>query len=221
MCFSAGSSFAAGAVLTAIGVVSIKKAIIPEQISFASIPLIFAVQQITEGFLWVSLSNSAYVSLQDVSIYNFLFFAQVVWPVWVPFSVIKLEPKNKRKKSEKVLLVIGVIVSLYLLYCLLTFPVQASIVGNHIAYKQDYPKSLSQIGGILYFLATIAPPFFSKIKKMWMLGTAVLISYIITAVFYTGYIISVWCFFASVISIAVAFIMHELQKRDSSKHLIK
>lgn|SRR3989338_8253485 len=214
MCFSASASFGAGVVLSVIGVASIKKAKSPSQIVFASIPLIFAVQQITEGFVWLSLSNPAYASLQEVATYNFLFFAQVVWPVWVPFAILKLEPKERRRMSEKILVVIGGLVSIYLAYCLLTFPVEAKIVGYHISYEQNYPAAISRYCGFLYIVATIVPPFFSQISRMWILGTTILISYIITTIFYTDYIISVWCFFASIISIAVYAILYKLNNSN-------
>src|SRR6478735_5488520 len=124
MCFSAGASFGAGIILSVIGVASIKKVQTSSQIIFACIPLIFAVQQITEGFVWLSLSNSAYASSQQVATYNFLFFAQVVWPIWVPFAIFKLEPKERRRRAEIILVIIGVLVSLYFAYCLLTFHVE-------------------------------------------------------------------------------------------------
>ena len=57
MCFSASASFGAGIVLTGIGVASIKKSDTRSKSLFASIPLIFGIQQITEGFLWLALSN--------------------------------------------------------------------------------------------------------------------------------------------------------------------
>jgi len=210
MCFSAGASFGAGVVLSVIGVASIKKAQLPSQIIFASIPLIFAVQQITEGLVWVSLTNPGYASLQQVATYNFLFFAQVVWPVWVPFAIMKLEPKATRRKSGKILVGIGALVSLYLAYCLLTFPVDAKILGYHISYGQNYPAAIGPYCGVLYIISTIVPPFFSRVSRMWMLGTTILISYIITTIFYTDYIVSVWCFFASIISISVFAIMNKL-----------
>lgn len=210
MCFSATASFGAGVILSVVGVASIEKAKSPSQIIFASIPLIFAVQQFTEGLLWLSLSNPAYASLQQVTTYNFLFFAQVVWPVWVPFAVLKLEPKNRQRKSGKFLVGIGSLVSVYLAYCLLTFPVEAKILEYHISYQQNYPAAFGLFCAVLYIVATILPPFFSHIRGMWMLGVTILISYVISAIFYTDYIVSVWCFFASIISIAVYAILHEL-----------
>lgn len=212
MCFSASASFGAGAVLTVVGIATIRKTQTPEQLPFASIPLIFALQQITEGFLWLSLTDPAYTSLQDVMTYNFLFFAQVAWPVWVPFSVLKLEPPERRRTLEKILVATGALVSLYLGYCLLSYPVGAKIIGYHISYEQDYPSVLGLGGGLLYMIATVGPPFFSRIKRVWLLGITVLISYVITAVLYTDYIVSVWCFFASIISISIYAVVYNLNR---------
>jgi hypothetical protein len=208
MCFSATASFGAGIMLSGIGIASIKKADTSSKLFFACIPLIFGVQQITEGFIWLALSNPDFIPMKEPSTYLFLFFAQIVWPFWVPFSILKLEKDQRRKKIEKILMIVGAIVSIYLAYCLIFFKVEAKIIGMHISYFQDYPKDLSHYGGILYVLATIAPPFFSSVKKMWILGAAILISYIITTIFYTDYIVSVWCFFAAIISITVYAIMY-------------
>jgi len=210
MCFSASASFGAAVVLSVIGVASIKKTKAPKQIIFASIPLLFSVQQIAEGFIWLSISNPAYASLQQISTYIFLFFAQVLWPIWVPFAILKLEPREKRRRIEIILVGIGTLVSLYLANCLLTFHVEAKIIGYHISYHQDYPETIRDHFGFLYIIATIVPPFISRIKRMWILGTTILISYIITKIFYTDYVISVWCFFASIISLAVYAILYEL-----------
>ena len=178
---------------------------------FACIPLFFAVQQLTEGFLWITLPNPALDNIQNILTNIFLFFAQVLWPLWVPIAVLLLEKGKTRKKIQKVLVGIGLLVSFYLGYCLLSFHVEAIIVGHHITYKQDYPHSFATYGGLLYVISTIAPPFFSHIKRMWMLGVTVLISYLITEIFYESYIVSVWCFFASVISISVYVIMLEVK----------
>lgn len=211
MCFSASASFSAGIVLSVIGIASFKKVKAPSQIPFASIPLIFAIQQISEGFLWLALTDPAYDSMRQFSTITFLFFAQVVWPIWVPFSIFKLEKDEKRKIPAKILLLIGAVVSLCLAYCLISYPVRGEIIGHHIVYEQDYPAELSKYGGLLYIIATITPPFFSTIKRMWTLGAAIFISYVITSVFYEDYIVSVWCFFASIISISVYAIMWQIK----------
>jgi hypothetical protein len=219
MCFSASASFGAGIVLTVIGVASIKKTHHRSQLLFATIPLIFGVQQIAEGILWLSLPNPDYVNTQKISTYIFLFFAQILWPLWVPIAILLLEKNATRKNIQMVLVGGGIVVGLYLAYCLISFNVEAKIIGYHIAYLQDYPSSLRKYVVILYALATIAPSFFSHIKKMWMLGISILISYIVTAIFYEHYILSVWCFFSSIISLSIYAIMVEISNAEKHKRV--
>lgn len=216
MCFSTSASFGAGAILAVIGVASIKKAKSPSETFFASIPLIFSFQQFTEGFVWLSLSNPTYAFLQQISTYTFLFIAQVIWPTWVPLSIFLLEKKSKRKIIQKILIGIGIMVSAYLGFCLLSYHVEAKIMDYHISYELDFPVFLSKYGSIFYIIATIAPSYFSSVKRMWMLGTAILISYIISTIFYTDYVVSVWCFFASIISLTVFIIIYEINKSSQT-----
>ena len=217
MCFSASASFGAGVVLSVIGVATLKKVNHRSQLAFASIPLIFAVQQFTEGFLWLSLTHAEYASLSKITTYLFLFIAQIIWPFWVPFSILILDKKERRNTFGKTMLIIGTTVSIYLAYCLLKFPVEGKVIGYHIAYLQEYPESLSLFGGIFYVIATIAPPFFSPYKRMWTMGIAILISYIISTLFYNEYIVSVWCFFASIISISIYGVMLQIKTERKLK----
>ena len=218
MCFSASSSFGAGIVLTVIGAASIKKVSHPSHLLFAGIPLIFGVQQIAEGILWITLPNNGFLMTQRIFTFIFLSFAQTVWPIWVPIAVMLLEKNTTRKNIQKVLIGAGLLVGVYLSYCLLMFHVEAKIVGHHITYVQNYPSSPRNFGFVLYGMATILPPFFSHIKRMWMLGVSISISYIITAIFYEHYILSVWCFFSSIISLSVYAIMIEISNTQRQKH---
>jgi hypothetical protein len=216
MCFSATASFGAGALLTVIGIASLKKTKHRSQYLFAGIPLIFGVQQFAEGVLWVSIPAANATRLQEVSTYLFLFFAQVVWPIWVPVSIERLEQKGKSRPIQKLWIVAGWLVGLYLGFCLVMFHVEANIKGHHIAYFQDYPIILKKYVIILYAMAIIVPPFFSHIKKMWLLGVTILISYLITILFYDQYMLSVWCFFSSIISISIYLIMRQIAKQEQA-----
>lgn len=219
MCFSMSASFSAGVVLSVIGVAAVKKAPTRQQLLFAGIPLIFAVQQIAEGFLWLALSNPSFLFLQGVMTHVFLFFAQVVWPVCVPLAILLIEDNKKKKAFQRMLVYTGIVVSLYLGFCLIFYDVNTEILGKHVSYKQAYPAMLSHYGGVLYMIATILPPLFSSIKRLWMLSLVIAVSYLITAFFYTDYIVSVWCFFASVISGVIYFFVGRL-KPVNTLHLV-
>ena len=213
MCFSMTASFSAGLVLSAIGVASLRRADTPAKKVFASIPFVFSIQQVAEGFVWLSLSNPLFKFAEFPATTIFLFIAQVVWPFYVPLSIALLEENEFRKKILQPLIPIGILISIYLGFCLMIYPVKASIVGYHISYAQNYPAKFSSAGSILYVIATVLPPFISSIKRMFYLAIAISVSYIITQIFYTDYVVSVWCFFASVISITIFIIMPEIKKK--------
>jgi hypothetical protein len=214
MCFSATASFSAGIVLTVIGVASIRKSNHKSQLFFASIPFIFGVQQFAEGILWVTISQGNYFVLQKMATYIFLFFAHVLWPLWVPIAILLIEKTNSRKLFQKLYVAIGIIVSVYLGYCLINYNVEAKIEGQHINYILGYSNLMNNFWIFLYALATIAPPFFSHIKRMWILGITILISYLITQIFYEHYILSVWCFFSSIISLIVYYFVKRLSRKS-------
>lgn len=220
MCFSASASFGAGIIISTIGVVSLNKVQTPLQYFFAVIPLFFAAQQISEGFLWLALSDSSYAPLEWITTYTFLFFAQIVWPFWIPFSILLLEKESKNKNILKVFLAIGTVVSIYLAYCLISYNVQAKIIGHHISYIQDYPAIFNRYSGVLYVMATVLPPYFSSINKLWILSVAIFISYVITTILYNDYIVSVWCFFASIISALILVLIQEMKVARKEEPLL-
>jgi len=53
MCFSAEASFIAGGILSIAGIVTLAKTQNPSYRALASIPLLFGLQQIGEGFVWL------------------------------------------------------------------------------------------------------------------------------------------------------------------------
>lgn len=220
MCFSATVSFGTGAVLSAIGLATLKKVKEPSQIAFAGIPLIFAVQQLSEGVVWLSLQNPRFSAYETSSTLIFLLFAQVIWPLLVPLSVLLVEQEKLRKKILFSIVLAGCIVALYRLNVVL-HGTHARIVNNHIAYDFDLTTNLDIPVAVLYIISTVLSPFFSSIKKMWVVGLAILISLLLTVLFLREYVISVWCFFAAVISGVIFFVMDELRKPRDLAHSIK
>jgi hypothetical protein len=207
MCFSATASFGISAALLAGGVASLKKAKTPKQIPFAMIPFVFSVQQVCEGFVWLSFKDPAYAGTGIGATYAFLVFAQVIWPSLVPYSIYLMEEDPSKKKILRILTITGVILSIYLLFSLLFYPVKASAGAGHIAYDLDRPVEANYITAVLYVIAIIAPPFVSGIRKMSGIGFFNLVSFLITVVFFSENIISIWCFFAAAISIGVFLVL--------------
>jgi hypothetical protein len=212
MCFSASASFGAGAVLLVMGIASVKQCSKPSQILFASIPLFFAAQQIAEGFLWLSFLNPSFAVCRQPATYLFLIFAQIIWPTWVPFSIRLLEKNTSRKKLLDIPLGIGLSVSAYLTFRLVTQQVGATILGWHISYDIGLPDAVLHSSTVFYFIATVTPSFISSIRKMWLFGFSAAAAYIISYLLFEPYLISVWCFLAAIMSSAVITIIIDMYK---------
>lgn len=216
MCFSAEASFVAGGVLAVVGVASVKNAKSADQIPFAAIPFLFAVQQSAEGTVWLGLGIANAESWRQFPIYIFLILAQVVWPFWVPLSVLLLEKNSLRRKIMQVILSMGVAISFYLLYCLFAYDVSAEIHSGHIKYALDFPLHFVWLTNIFYFVPTVIPLFICSIKKMVLLGIMVLISLIVAQVYFEAHLISVWCYSAAIISITIFWISADFRKRPAT-----
>jgi len=207
MCFSAEVSFGASAVITAVGVVALKKNKQKERMFFAAIPLMFGIQQFIEGWLWLALQNDEYRFLESAATFGFLIFAQLIWPVWVPLSTYQLESNYKRKRWMALALAMGIVLFIILGYRMLFYPVSAHIDGQHIFYQVGHFKSTNWWSGILYLFPAAVPFILSSKRQINYLGIAMLLFFVVSKVFYLKYMISTWCMFAAVLSIYIVFIL--------------
>lgn len=215
MCFSATVSFTAGAGLALVGSIALRKAKTTSQYVLAGIPILFALQQLTEGLLWLALSHAAYARWADLAMYLFLAFAQTVWPILVPLSMLLFEKDPLRKKILFALLGTGILAALYLGYSLLNFNATARIEEHHIKYSLQFPFQSRLLRGIPYMLATAISPFVSSHKLLRLLGWVLVISYVLTAIIYTNYLTSAWCFFGSILSMLILFIIIKLNSQQA------
>jgi hypothetical protein len=209
MCFSAEASFASSAVLTAVGVASVRNVSRSEQRVFAAIPLLFAAQQFSEGVVWTTLKSGAYARLQDAAVAAFLVAALMLWPVVVPLSIWLMEEGRQRKFVLSCILAAGVAVSLLYAYCLISFDVFPRIDGFHIQYIDNFPTNIIKMTYPLYLVSTILPLFISSVRRMPVFGVLIAVSCAVTGIFYAGYLTSVWCFFAALISATIYWILIE------------
>lgn len=212
MCFSAGASFTAGALLSVAGAATLMEARKQSQKLFGVIPLIFAVQQFAEGCLWLILQNPDNEVIRKISTYTFLIAADIIWPSMIPLSILLMEKKESRKKILKILLVIGIIVSTYYAALLMIFNVVPRIENCHIKYISAAPKITGHIAFLLYLIVTLTPLFITTVRRMYILGILMFLSILVTVIFYIGNITSVWCFFAAVLSVAIFWILRGMNR---------
>ena len=200
MCFSASASFIAGTSLSAVGVAALKRTQARTERPFAMIPLLFGIQQMTEGVIWLTFSHDAPVLKQTMT-YLYSGFSHVLWPIYVPFAIGVLEAVRWRKKAISAFQAVGVAVGLYLLYFIVTRPVVAEIAGSHIIYVSPHFYLLPVM--VLYLAATCVSAFVSSHPFLRLFGVLALVFFLVAYVVYARALVSIWCFFAAILSMLI------------------
>jgi len=95
-------SFAAGAVLLPVGAYCIGQAIRKNwtYLGLASVPVLFGIQKISEGFVWLGLQhdNPAWTHAGGLV---FLFFALALWPFWFPLQSARACSQSHHSGGER------------------------------------------------------------------------------------------------------------------------
>jgi len=216
MCFSATASFAAGGFLLGLGAVTLKTARHAREMPFAAIPFLFAVQQLTEGVIWWTFSHQLPL-INSISTHVYSFFSHVLWPVYVPMAVLFIEPPGWRRRALMAVAATGASVGAYLLYVLVAFPVVSQPVGQHIEYVS--PHFFAALTMTLYLTATTASLLLSAHVRVRIFGTLSALAFAAAYVFYARWFISVWCFFAALLSVLVYFHFAALRLKGNSHQL--
>lgn len=111
---------------------------------------------------------------------------------------------------------LGFLLSIGEIYCLSAYHVESRIYGHHIEYLITYPRPFVAVSEIVYGIATLIPCFISSFKKMRWFAIVLATSLILTGIFYQAWLISVWCFFAALLSIIIYRILIAQNKKQTA-----
>jgi hypothetical protein len=201
MCFSATANFVGSGVLGTVGVVTFTKVKHRRELLFASLPILFAVHQFIEGFVWLGLDGILSPEVAHDMAAAFMLYAQGLLPYLLPLSVLLFEPNAKSRRRMLPFLVLGVGISLYILWALTAFPLQLYVRGNSIVYIN--PATNNTAVAVLYVIATCGALFFSEIRMMVILGAVNLAILVVVMVVKRYAFTSVWCAYAAVASVII------------------
>ncbi|MEK7620474.1 MAG: DUF6629 family protein [Patescibacteria group bacterium] len=198
MCFSATASFAASAVLGTTGIAALSTVKDRRDYFLAAVPVLFAVQQFIEGMVWLTLGQGL---LTESLAYGFLFFAFLLWPVYIPLAVWAHERNPSRKCMLRYLIFFGSIGSFYLLVVLFSQSLGVELAGNSLCYKIGAPFEVPGI--ILYVSVTVGALLISSSRFVQWFGALTLLSAAFAWFAYEKAFTSVWCFFAAALSLLI------------------
>lgn len=200
MCFSAPASFIAGTALSVVGVAALRNTRARSEVPVAMIPLLFGTQQLIEGVIWLTFSYEAPLLKQTMT-YMYSGFSHVLWPIYVPFAVGTMEAVRWRKRAIFAFLIPGIAVALYLLYYIVATPMVAEVVGSHIVYVSPHFYIVWVM--VLYLASTCVSCFFSSHGFVKLFGGLMLLSFIASYIVHVAALVSIWCFFAAILSFLI------------------
>jgi hypothetical protein len=201
MCFSAAANFVGSTALGAIGVVTLTKVKHRRELLFASLPILFAVHQFIEGFVWLGLDGILSPAVTHDMGAAFMLYAQGLLPFLLPLSVLLFEPDGKGRRRMLPFLAIGVGTTLYILWALTAYPTQIFVKGNSIVYINQATNNTAV--AVLYVIATCGSLFMSKERPMVIFGAANLTILLIVMAFKRYAFTSLWCAYAAIASVII------------------
>jgi hypothetical protein len=201
VCFSANANFVGSGVLGSVGVVTLTKVKHRRELLFASLPILFAVHQFIEGFVWLGLDGTFSPAVAHDMGAAFMLYAQGLLPFLLPMSVLLFEPDAKSRRRMLPFLVLGGATTLYILWALTAFPLQLYVRHNSIVYINQATNNIAV--AVLYVIATCGALFFSKIKMMVVFGAANLAILVAVMVYKRYAFTSLWCAYAAVASVII------------------
>ena len=213
MCFSATASFTTAAILIPTGIYCLNEANQLEKPywAFAMFPFIFGLQQLLEGGVWLALLKGDAMTARAFAL-GFLLFSHVFWVGWVPYSSYLTESSARFKRVFKIFTIIGVLFGASMFVPLLFIPewLTASIVNDSIHYKLMFFSGAYVSQPMLtavYAILILLPLMLSSDRYHNILGVLTLFSGLLAWISFNWVFVSVWCYFAAVISLYIFYII--------------
>jgi hypothetical protein len=216
MCFSPSASFTATAFLIPTGIYACQVTIQKDSryLPFALIPCIFGIQQGLEGMEWLGLINNQ-ADLTQWAALGYLFFSHWLWLPWLGLAVSMMGESVRFRKILWVIIVMGILFGASLYLPFLFSPERFAPIVNQgsidyqtqLIYDPFIPRSVARL---MYLLIVVVPLWLSPSRELKIYGCAIPLALIITAWFYNYAFISVWCFFAAILSVSILYILRSL-----------
>ena len=201
MCFSATANFVGSTVLAGVGVVTLTKVKHRRELLFAALPVLFAIHQFIEGFVWLGLDGILSPKVAHNMGAAFMLYAQGLLPFILPLSVILFEADAKSRRRMQPFLILGTLTALYILWALTAYPTQVFVKGNSIVYVNQATNN--EAVAVLYVIVTCGSLLFSKIKDMVIFGIANLAILLAVMAFKRYAFTSLWCAYAALASVII------------------
>lgn len=202
------ASFTAAIVLIVIGAVAMSYASGKDWL-LGLLPFLFGVQQGFEGLVWLGVTDVVTSFVQIAGAYGFLAFAICLWPTIFAVTAYLLEETTTRRSGMQWTAGIGFVWTGIAGAVLLLSAVNPIAYNNHLLYNLvSFPLWVKASATLVYAGIGLIPLFLSSHQALRVLGWLLLVSGVTTRVLAAQHFVSVWCFWAAIISSYIAYIVY-------------
>lgn len=220
MCFSATVSYSSAAVLVTTGLYAVQQArrLPPPYWMWALIPVGFGLQQAFEGRVWQEL-NAGNAGAAVPFALGFHFFSHFLWLWWLPLCSYLVEAGKIRKRVFGGCAIFGAFAGT-LVYSVMLFNPEWMSVGVrehsiHYGFSVPFRSSIHipLTPAALYGLTILVPLLFSSRRQIRIFGGLILLSVVLASEVYGYAYVSVWCFFAAVLSLYLVYMIRHAEPK--------
>ncbi len=208
MCFSVEADLVAGVALLPVAALSLREVRRLREVPFAALPLLFAAHQLVEALVWAGVEGVVSTGVQQTAAMIYVLFAFPVLPTLVPAAVLLLEPRGARLRVAP-FVAVGLVVSGYLTYAVLSGPIQVEAHPHALIYRIGLENGM--FWAVLYILAVVGPSLLSGYPSIVAFGTLNLVGLTLVAIAYQEAFASIWCVIAAMSSVLI--LLHMYRRR--------
>lgn len=217
MCFSATANFVGSGVLGTIGVATLREVRHRRELLFAAVPCLFALHQVTEGFVWLGLNNRLWPTAAHDAGAAYVLYAQGLLPFLLPLSVLLIEPTRPRRRRMLGFLMLGTLLAVYNLWGLIAYPLEVYAKNHGVVYLNAVTETAPV--AVLYVIATCGALFFSGFRGLVLLGSVNLVGLVVVMLVRRYEFTSIWCAYAAVVSVIIYYFFRLKRARVPTRYL--
>ena len=235
MCISTTVSYSASVVLISTGAyAALQTWQLPRPyLLWSMVPVFFGIQQAFEGGVWQALDTVGLYSDSAMSVnfgtalscaLGFHFFSHFLWLWWLPLCSYLVEPGKIRKRVFAGCAMFGAFSGALVYGVMLINPEWMSITVREHSIVYDFiapwhsTVHLPVTPVMLYGLTILVPLLLSSHRPIMTFGILAILSMALASEINNRAFVSVWCFFAAVLSLYLVFMLRHFARQGHSRH---
>lgn len=196
-------NFALSALIGVVGIMTLRKVSTPHEVIFASLPLLFALHEFTQGFVWLGVYGLIEARALEIAESIYIFYAQGLLQFIIPLAVWLIEPKGLRRNLIAILMMMGALLSIYTMWGLSVESTTVSLQDGLLYYVN--PKTNYHWVASVYILTTGGSLILSEKIPIQLFGWLNIVGINLVYWFKPYGLTSLWCLYAAVVSTVLYF----------------